>query len=131
MSTPWNGEPDSALSLSAGIRRASVGDGKPPTLSFGSGHERADQRYARVPLQAIGDDGEARRLEARDVRDAPLTLQPPRDLVVAVAAEAHVLVHRPGLLGDPAERDAVFVERDVVRAHVERVPLVVQLGPVT
>jgi hypothetical protein len=80
-------------------------------------HERADEGDARVPRDAVGDDGVGRRLEARDVGDLASALEKPGDRVVAVAAVQLVVAALGRLVGGRSPTALPFgVERHVVGA---------------
>ena len=89
MSLPWNGEPESAFSLSAGMSRSVGADGEATLLGFLAGHEGPDQCDPGVPLDAVGDHCVGWRSVAGEIRDLAFSaVEPPGDPIVTVAAEA-------------------------------------------
>ena len=116
------------LELVGGQQPRVGGDGEPPPQGGLPGHEGADQRDPRVPLEAVGDHGVGRGPVARQVRDAALAVrEPPRHRVVASSAVALAHVHRAGVVGDGPLGVPLLVEGNVVRAHGQLVPLGLQL----
>src|SRR5688572_27539332 len=112
-----------------GRDQASVGRYcKASMLRLLSSNESPDERYTGVAADPVGHHGIPRSLERRDIRNPPFALEPPGHGVLAVTAETLAHVHRRRVVRDGPDAVALSVERHVVGAHLERIPLVLELG---